>query len=815
MVTSAKNIFLKALFSFSFILFSVSVKGQSSPGCPQINAQVSTGPSTTICQGNCVTLTSTIVPINQNTTYSIQSIPYSPYSYTTGTSIIANQDDVWSGVTPLGFNFCYFGNTFSNCIIGSNGQLSFNTTLAGGLDDWSISAAIPSLTDMPGNTICAAFRDTDPTSSGNIYFAYYGAAPCRALVVSWDNVPMFGSSCSSTPNSSYQLVLYENTNYIDVYIKNSTACTSWNSGYGIVGIQNATGTLGYSPPGRNYPAAWTAVNEGWRFVPTGAPQYTVTWYDPSGPIGNSLTQNVCPMATTNYTATMQVNGCSSGLLTFSSVAQVSVVPGPTLSVNSATICQGESATLNVSGATNYTWQPGGSNASSVTFTPGVTTIYTITGTPSGTTNCISTATTNINVNVAVPANPASNSPICEGTALNLSVDAAASYTWNGPGGYVSNVQNPVISNSTTNESGVYSVTLTSVAGCTTTATTLVTIIPLPVPVVSNNGPLCAGETLNLTGSGSIAYNWSGPNGFSSNLSSPTIPNATPAASGTYNLIAGVGACTIAVSTNVIVNPTPTASTGNSGAVCEGLPIYLTGNGGGTYSWQGPGGFSSSEQNPVLYPSNAGNSGTFTLTVADAVGCTNSATMSVLIYPVPVADFNFSPIRPVINGENDVYFTDASHGATINSWNWFFMNTAEFTSISQNPMFHYENPGEYVVALVVKSDHGCYDTILKPLKVYEDYGLYVPNVFTPNGDGLNDVFQPKGFGIVKFQMAIYDRWGEKLFETNNMEVGWNGTKGSKNDVKYGILADGSYVWQIKVTNVFGEAKELTGHVILMK
>ncbi|HWY13382.1 MAG TPA: hypothetical protein VN026_18785, partial [Bacteroidia bacterium] len=188
-----KNTILRIFFVLSLFSFPGKIYSQSAP-CPQVNAQVGTGPSTTICQGNCVTLTSTVVPINQNNTYSIQSITYAPYSYTTGTSIIANTDDVWSAITPLGFNFCYFGNTFSNCIIGSNGQLSFNTALASGYDNWSITTALPSLTNMPGNTICAAYRDTDPTTSGNIYFAYYGTAPCRALVVSWYNVPLYSSA---------------------------------------------------------------------------------------------------------------------------------------------------------------------------------------------------------------------------------------------------------------------------------------------------------------------------------------------------------------------------------------------------------------------------------------------------------------------------------------------------------------------------------------------------------------------------------------------------------------------------------------------
>jgi gliding motility-associated-like protein len=118
----------------------------------------------------------------------------------------------------------------------------------------------------------------------------------------------------------------------------------------------------------------------------------------------------------------------------------------------------------------------------------------------------------------------------------------------------------------------------------------------------------------------------------------------------------------------------------------------------------------------------------------------------------------------------------------------------------------------VVALVVKSDHGCIDTLLKVVHVSEDYGIYVPSVFTPNADGLNDVFQPKGFGISKYEISIFDRWGEMVFTTKEFTQGWDGTiKGRQAK----LASDGSYVWQIKLTNVFGEAKEITGHVILMK
>jgi len=125
---------------------------------------------------------------------------------------------------------------------------------------------------------------------------------------------------------------------------------------------------------------------------------------------------------------------------------------------------------------------------------------------------------------------------------------------------------------------------------------------------------------------------------------------------------------------------------------------------------------------------------------------------------------------------------------------------------------YTETGTYPVALVVISDKGCSDTLVRPLVVGEDYGIYVPNAFTPNADGLNDIFQPKGFGIVKYEISIFDRWGEKVYQTKVFNEGWDGTyqgRGNK------IIEEGSYTWLINLTNVFGKSYELKGHVILMK
>jgi gliding motility-associated-like protein len=208
--------------------------------------------------------------------------------------------------------------------------------------------------------------------------------------------------------------------------------------------------------------------------------------------------------------------------------------------------------------------------------------------------------------------------------------------------------------------------------------------------------------------------------------------------------------------------------------------------------------------------------TVNATVYDTYGCSNSGTYTVEVYPVPVADFNHAPIKPIVNIDPEVTFTDASWGANITSWNWYFMNTAQYTSTSQNPTFMYSEPGTYAVALVVKSDKGCTDTLIRPLVVGEDFGIYVPNAFTPNGDGMNDVFQPKGFGITQYELLIYDRWGELMFRTTDFNEGWNGARQKKKDVSYPlIIEDGVYTWLINCTSVFGKAHELKGHVTLIK
>jgi gliding motility-associated-like protein len=339
--------------------------------------------------------------------------------------------------------------------------------------------------------------------------------------------------------------------------------------------------------------------------------------------------------------------------------------------------------------------------------------------------------------------------------------------------------------------------------------------PAPIANIQTNSPICIDHNLNLAGTGGVSYAWSGPNGFNSTAQAPTFLANTTGYTGTYMLtVTDANGCTGSTTANAIVNPIPNVSIAATKIrACPPLCTELSFNSSSPiqgYNWSlGNGVTGSATTVQTCYNSQ----GVYTInaTATDIYGCSNSTTFTVEVYPKPVADFNFAPIKPIEKIE-EVTFTDASHNGTITTWNWYFYNNASVTSTQQNPTYTYPDAGEYPIVLVVKNSNGCIDTLIKKIVVGEDYGIYVPNAFTPNGDGVNDVFQPKGFGITKYELNIFDRWGEKVFSTKTFEEGWDGTiKGRTNK----SIEEGSYSWLINVTNVYGKAHELKGHVTLMK
>lgn len=257
--------------------------------------------------GSCVTLEAPFTQIYQTNTYSVFEIDPTPlYPLNVGTAVGVGIDDTWSEIIPLGFEFCFFDQTYSSVVLGSNGILTFNLANTGGYNEWEFDATCPS-NQLPVNSIFMPYHDIDPSVCGTVRYQVYGEAPCRKFVVSYDEVCLY--SCTALQSSS-QVVLSEGSNAIQVFVINKAPCLGWNDGNSLIGIQNTSGTVGFTPPGRNT-GPWSASNEAWQFNPNGDELGSVAWFENGVEISNDVSIEVCPDSSKYYHAELRYGSCSS------------------------------------------------------------------------------------------------------------------------------------------------------------------------------------------------------------------------------------------------------------------------------------------------------------------------------------------------------------------------------------------------------------------------------------------------------------------------------------------------------------------------
>ncbi len=192
--------------------------------------------------------------------YSVSPIPYQVY--TASVSVQGTLDDTFSAPIPLGFDFDFYGNTYSQVNVSTNGYISFTPQVAGTLSPWQLSSTIPNVNFNVKNAFLGCFHDLNNSNAeGTITYSVIGTAPYRKFVVLFDNQSHF--SCTSF-KSTFQMVLYETLNIMDVQLIDKQSCTTWNNGDAVTGIINNDGLFAITPPNRNT-SSWTAFQEGWRF----------------------------------------------------------------------------------------------------------------------------------------------------------------------------------------------------------------------------------------------------------------------------------------------------------------------------------------------------------------------------------------------------------------------------------------------------------------------------------------------------------------------------------------------------------------------
>jgi gliding motility-associated-like protein len=674
-------------------------------------------------------------------------------------------DDIYSGVLPIGFTFNFYGTNHTNVVIGPNGTLCFDLTLAGAFDPWPISAV---LLGNPSkfNNICGPWCDIDISTpdGGTITYSLTGAAPFRKYIVTFCRDRMF--SCT-TQITSTQIILYETTNIIECHIATKPVCATWNSGRAIIGVQNATGTAATVAPGRDFPAVYTCTNEAWRFTPNATvSSYTVAsivyapipyatspvyWYnDNTGAyLGVGLTQTVCPTVTTRYKA--GALGCAD-----TSFGYYTVTPSPSFTISltstNPTLCEACDGTITVSGFTpglldTITYELGGVPQPPVYAIASAAGTVTITGLCAGTyTNFIGRQ----GACVSPPAGPVvlTNPPIvidnivpvpqsicgaCDGSliinGLYPSRIFTINYSFNG-------VPQPPVTTSTNAAGsitllglceGVYDNIIASFGTCITPPMGPYTLggPPPPPAVIATivNPTECGFCNGSITirsvapySSDTIRYSYNGV---------PQPPIVTVALGDSSIFLPGlceglysgisikIGNCitTVLGSATLAAPPISVAFDTTVSLGCSGDTVFFYNNstspGPLRYVWY----FGDGQTDTATNPYHVYAAGSYTVTLLATNGfCADSLKREIVLGHPLNAEFTRTPA--IICQNEPVTFTNTSIGAT--KYIWSFGNGA--TSTTDVPAYSYQNSGVYTIRLIASNDIPCYDTTTQIIEV---------------------------------------------------------------------------------------------------
>jgi gliding motility-associated-like protein len=684
----------------TYIIFTCfSLFSQSIP-CPFVNAGPDQTADCSSAQG-CSNLTATFLDIRETSSYTVESMQHTPpipYNQGGGTGVSINTDDVWSNAINLPFTFCFYGQTYNQLLIGSNGNLSFNMGSAGGFCPWSFTASCPSPNLVNMGNIFGIYHDIDPSVCGNIKYYTNGAAPCRQFIVSFDLICHF--SCTSI-KSRHMMVLNETTNYIDVYVESKPLCSGWNGGRAIIGLQNAAGTVGITAPNRNSAPTWTVTTpEGWRFKPAGTPLYTLEWFQGTTSLGNTPTISVCPTTPTTYTAQFTYTKCGSNTPTVLT-DDVTVTPAP--GQISAIITPQQSTCGQANGSVTITASGGsgtltyssdnvnfGSNSSFSGLTAGNYTFYV-----QDQGGCSVSLPIQITDLSTLAATSDSIPTLCNGSSdgsINVTATGGAQpYSYTLGSGTPQN--NATFSNLS---AGTYSLIVNDAQGCQVTLSQIITE-PTAVQLteVSTTNSSCnlpnGGLEVSATG-GTSPYLYS-INNFSASQSTGLFTNISA-----LNYLVEVqdgNGCSSQLNVVVIGDNSVIAIPGNSTSTScngssDGQLSVLTFGGPAPYQFSingSPFGIDSVFTNL--------SAGSYVLAVQDANGCTDTISMLVAEPNQLIANPG-NPVTVCV-GDNITLTASASGGTAPYSYSW--------NGTNQNPITYLANTTQ-TEQLIVTDANGC-------------------------------------------------------------------------------------------------------------
>lgn len=827
-------------------------------------------------------------------------------------------DDNYSSVIPIGFNFPFYGVTYPSLVVSTNGYLSFDISLAGQFSHYTVTNDLPS-SAYDRALIMGPYHDLDPSTRSTpppemkIKYETLGTAPQRRWVLTFYHVPLYSTTattCGVLNQNTHQIVLYESTGIIEVYVTNKQICNAWQGGKAILGIQDYTRLKAVVPPNRNAsdpPWGSIGMNESWRFVPNGGPSLfkRVELYDLANTLVSTGTTspgtngilnvdfpNVCPTTSpATYIVKSVYQKIDDAAVEIFGTDTVTITRDSNLPVTASTVdpvCNTGTGSITVTdpvGAVyeysidgiNWQFSPTFNNLPPATYTVrsrisgsfcGGNTNITLTAPPpipitatvaNALCNASSTGTITVTDPVGVDYEYSINggtswqsSPIFNNlpagnytitiNQISISCKSAKPYSITEPpvlsasavqtsqascannDGSITVTANggtPVyeysVDNGTTWQSsniltglpiGIYSnIKVRDAKGCISAANAATVILNDTMNLdLGADSTICVGSSITLIPqTNALTDNFKWTPAAPLNYDTVRTPIATPTDTTKFYLTAKWGVCMRkdSVTINVLHKPLPYA--GKDTTICfkTGATLYGSASnlsGGINYIWTPAATLAT--PNMAVTSALPDTTTTYYLTVTDNYGCNFSVTDSVLVTMNPkLAVFAGNDTNAILNRPHQLMAT----GGVDYVWSPVSPLNNPFIA---NPLATL-NKDTYFTVLVT-DNIGCQASDTVFIKVYEGPYYYLPNAFTPNGDGFNDVFRPIPVGIRSTDyFRVFNRFGQVMYETRQWMQGWDG------NIKGKPAATGTYVWVIKGIDTNGSVVEMKGTVILIR
>lgn len=551
--------------------------------------------------------------------------------------------------------------------------------------------------------------------------------------------------------------------------------------------------LGSITPSISIPQPYVCIPSAYQFNNNSSGGNEYTWYFGDGDSSNLFAPAHNYQDTGHYEVTLIVSDSTGCLLadTTSLFIDVFALGNANVSIID-TICQGDSAFLESSGGVTYSWFPplflSNPTGQSTYAFPEFTTEYMVIATDScGMDTAIITVPVFDDNYSVMP-----DTIICAGFPIMLRAYGGTGYSWE----FDQSMQNPnsqsptaVPLNSTT-----YYVDITMPSGCTHKDSVYVqTVNNLPIPSVSNDTTICLGDQIQLLAFGGDTYTWS-PAGVLSNISSnAATTNIQQTTEVFVEITNACGSATDSVTITVIeVNP----SVVNDTIICPGDIATLWASGGDSYSWTPSSTLSSSTNDTVL--ATPIEPTVYQVEIQNSLGC--SKTMDVFV------DHYEGPSVHVTGPTFVMYEQNITLSALTNGISYYWENVDSILCLNCLSVNFKPDASESYYFTAVDAN-GCKNT--DSIEILLQGSLYVPNSFTPNGDGYNDFFQVQAKEVHDFHLYIFNRWGQLIYETEDANANWDGTY-----LGNPVQID-AYVWKIDYLDNLNERHEFLGHVSVLR